>query len=303
MRWLFCVWIAMFCLGGCEEPDEGAEPETEAQTDAKPATTQPGATPGQPARGEPDGGAEPDAKAETDTKPATTQPGATPGQPAGGMPARAGEPQAAALYTSALDRPVPFLLYPDGLACLDANVVTTGIDAATHRAQNPDQWTHWRRNGGVLETQDERGAWKAKRPDEIAPLAKDSRLRAALLYENGVEVGSGGYYERMRYLLLADGRFRSCFRATGFATGVVSGKKLGKRKGTYQIDGFVVRLTHEDGEKQTLSFVYSPTLKQAWVDKDWFTLETSDEMAVGAIDTLSTVDGLDEEYGVCKGFD
>jgi hypothetical protein len=173
-----------------------------------------------------------------------------------------GEVSVAAMEQSQGGDPVPFWLYRGGFAPLDRDVLPLAADAVKHRAANPELWTRWRRTEAGVERKVDSG-WKRLAYDmEYTALPKGTRVNGT--FGRDLVIGSTAGVQT-RYRFSTDGSFAAC-KLTTFATGSIRPEHI-LRQGSYEIDGFVVRLRGTNGTNEVESIVYDPERSgSAWVD-------------------------------------
>lgn len=173
-----------------------------------------------------------------------------------------GEVLSAAMEKSQGGDPVPFWLYRGGFAPLDNKVLPIAADAVRHHAANPDLWTRWRRTSAGVERKVDSG-WKQLAYDiEYVALPTGTKLNGT--FSQDVVIGSTAGVQT-RYRFAPDGSFAAC-KLTVFATGSIRPEHI-LRRGTYEVDGFVVRLRGTSGTNETESIVYDPARPgSAWVN-------------------------------------
>jgi hypothetical protein len=173
-----------------------------------------------------------------------------------------GEVLRAAMEKSQGGDPVPFWLYRGGFAPLDNKVLPIVADAVRHHAANPDLWTRWRRTSAGVERMVDSG-WKPLAYDmEYVALPTGTKLNGT--FSQDVLIGSTAGVQT-RYRFTSDGSFAAC-KLTVFATGSIRPEHI-LRRGTYEIDGFLLRLRGTSGTNETESIVYDPARPgSAWVN-------------------------------------
>jgi hypothetical protein len=157
-----------------------------------------------------------------------------------------GEIVAAAMDKSVGGYPVPFWLYKGGVAPFDTDgLLPISADAVKHRAANPDLWTEWRRVANSVERKVGRD-WKLLAyDDEYAALPSGTTVDATFNAEYDA-------YQTRKYRFSDDNTFEYC----KYVSLVQSGERS---SGTYDIDGYVIRLRFPNGSSESYSFVYDPS--------------------------------------------
>lgn len=150
---------------------------------------------------------------------------------------------------------VPLWLYKGGFAPSDDDgLLPIPAQALKHRAANPDLWTRWRRTAKGVERMSD-GEWiAADASEEFAPLPKGTKL-------TGIYQLDPGYYLERTYEFSASGTFTYC---------QVISLTLSKTRysGTYEVDGYVLRLRTSGGDVESLSLVHDAQRRPntMWID-------------------------------------
>jgi hypothetical protein len=175
-----------------------------------------------------------------------------------------------------LQEPFPVLLFEDGSACNDMNFVVQDLDAASHREDNPAKWTEWKRiNGKVALLKS--GAWSKLADDgEYAPQARGFALDGSFRHVSSYSVGTFVNVNETTYRFLPGHRF-AVSGAAVFTTGNANGGSTqADQQGTYEVDGYVLRLHYESGREALSSLVSGEAdPRTIYVGGTWFSLETA----------------------------
>jgi hypothetical protein len=152
--------------------------------------------------------------------------------------------------------PVPVWLYKGGVYPTDDDgLLPIPGEAVKHRAANPDLWSAWRRTPNGVERKIGRDWSPLAYDDEYAALAAGTRVNATFN-------SSADRYQERKYRFTSAGRFEYCREIA------VASLRPEYGSGTYEVDGYVIRLRYSGGTVETLSFVYDPKLRpnSLWVD-------------------------------------
>jgi len=152
--------------------------------------------------------------------------------------------------------PVPIWLYKGGVYPTDDDgLLPIPAEAVKHRTANPDLWSAWRRTPNGVERKIGREWSPLAYDDEYAALAPGSRINATFN-------SSGDVYQERKYRFTSTGRFEYCREIA------VASIRPEYGSGTYEVDGYVIRLRYSGGTVETLSFVHDPKLRpnSIWVD-------------------------------------
>jgi hypothetical protein len=161
----------------------------------------------------------------------------------------------------------PFWLYNGGVSPTDEEgLLPIPAEALKHRAANPDLWIPWRRAAdGTVERSIE-GKWKPLAyDDEYAALPKGSSFAGT--FESAATVADiAGRIRKYRFAKSGSYEFCELF---------VAGSSISEERasGTYQVDGYVIKLVSKSGTQETFSLVYDPSQRPntMWIDRGMFT--------------------------------
>lgn len=163
---------------------------------------------------------------------------------------------AAAMDDAVGGYPVPVWLYKGGVYPTDDDgLLPIPAEAVKHRAANPDLWSTWRRTADGVERKIGREWSLLAYDDEYTALAAGTRI-------NGTFVSSGDRYQERKYRFTIAGRFEYCREIA------VASLRPEYGSGTYEIEGYVIRLRYSGGTTETLSVVHDPRQRPntIWVD-------------------------------------
>ncbi|RYZ82641.1 MAG: hypothetical protein EOP04_21645 [Proteobacteria bacterium] len=158
----------------------------------------------------------------------------------------------------------PVLIFKDGSACRDMEFLVSNLSQDTHRSQNPEEWTSWRREAGRIQLLSSDGEWENLGfTTEFAPLAKDTKLdRSYSSLSGGGNVATGGSTViaiESSYTFSNGGRFikgrfvGSSSEFDGVSTSVSS--IAPNLQGSYTIDGYLITFQFDDGTSEVRTFV------------------------------------------------
>jgi hypothetical protein len=177
--------------------------------------------------------------------------------------------------------PRPVVLFKGGYATYDESIVTQSpIDAAAHRAANPDSWTEWRRTSGKVDLKTSTGWQLLVTHEEAKPLPKGTPL--SQLHESyvGSDLNANPVILiRWRYRFHEDGTFDYCKISEIAGTNPdIFSREIDDRAGHYVVDGFKLHLEDANGINDTYSFFYEgPVSQRMWIDGRYYVLEDGPE--------------------------
>jgi hypothetical protein len=245
---LFVLPMLMLMLMGC--------PDDEPNKDVKGASNVPSAGGSAAATSEPGSAAAAGLAPPSAPDPSQSGPFTAPTSNLGTFD---GEVASAATVLTPAGFAIPIFLYKGGVTPTNYDgLVPTPAGAVKHRADNPDLWTEWRRTPAGVERKINKN-WELV-DDEYAPLAMGTTVSSTFLAAHRT-------FGQRKYRLSADHTFKYCDYLR-----VAGNQKSETFSGTYEIDGFVVRLHHADGSTDLYSFVYDPTARPntMWIDREAF---------------------------------
>lgn len=176
--------------------------------------------------------------------------------------------------------PTPVVLFKSGDALWRIAALKEGDSVDALRAARPADWTRWRRAGGVLEIE-KQGEWqKLDYQKTMDALPRGFKLdgRYGKLSGTG-NVAMGGTSSVTVWSQLAfsrDGSFVSGGGASASAragdTSTVAGGTTPERRGSYELDGYVLTLKHADGRvEHRLMVTDEKDPGVVWLDGDGYT--------------------------------
>jgi hypothetical protein len=197
-------------------------------------------------------------------RPAQNQPqsaaqGAPPSVPSNG-------PELVVFDSGASNIPAPLLLFAAGYASFNLDLLLHPVDVATDVVTHPGAWLEWRRGADRVEYRTSAGWHRVAYNNEYSALPRGTRLAGT--YEHTFESAGAAAVteERRRYRYEEDGTFALC---TVTRKTVINGQWLLdslERQGTYEIEGYTIRIVDSDGVASTWPFFYRPELTSMWTD-------------------------------------
>lgn len=170
--------------------------------------------------------------------------------------------------------PSPVIMFRDGTACTDMGLLSSGLTISQYRKNHPKRFTQWRRSWGKLQLK-KKGEWRELSYDkEYPPLETGQKLegRYKRLTSGGSAMGSGGFYANTNsYQFFDNGRFvqaRSVYSTYNGGNGATSISSLPPNvKGTYNVNGYLLALNYDNGEKVLKAIVLNKEDADAiWLD-------------------------------------
>jgi hypothetical protein len=170
----------------------------------------------------------------------------------------------------------PVVLFRDGSALTDITGLSDPNGITSNRNANPNDWTRWRRNGGKVEMQ-KSNDWEALPfPRTYASLPTNFRLEGLFRRLSGVgNIAAGGSqsassvteYRFWRDGTVLRGGTAGAAASTASSSTVVSSAQPGAR-GKYRIDGLVLTIAYDNGEKESRILVADPSDPKTaiWLD-------------------------------------
>jgi hypothetical protein len=170
----------------------------------------------------------------------------------------------------------PVVLFRDGNALTDITGLSDPNGITHNRTANSNDWTRWRRNGGKIELQKSKN-WEALPfPRTYASLPTNFRLDGLYRRLSGVgNIAAGGNQSAssaMEYRFWRDGTIlrggtAGAAASTGSSSTVVSSAQPDAR-GKYRIDGLMLTIAYDNGEKENRLLVADPTDPKTaiWLD-------------------------------------
>lgn len=206
--------------------------------------------------------------APSDRSDAGPQGGSSPDAPTHGAPTVSNEIESVGFYdrydqnaVPAGPIPTPLLLYKGGLASRNIGLVLNPIDIAYDRVEHPEAWPAWRRGGAGIELETANGWTELHYPFECRPLAKGTKLAGTFQYFRDAYVAENAAVKIIdRYRFKDDGTFETCkstHTVVASSFPIIDNKKE-PFEGNYEIDGYKLRLTYDDGTTEQRAFFYDP---------------------------------------------
>lgn len=171
----------------------------------------------------------------------------------------------------------PVVLYQDGWALLDVELLAQSLSPEASRAAKPDAWAHWREVNGEVQIQRE-GKWEvlafpSKRPPLPANFRLDGDDFRRLSGAGTIAMGGGASVAAWsEYRFTPDGHvFRTGGAGgsnTDFGVSVSTSSVAPNQHGTYRIDGMVLELEWDDGTSKRHVLVADATDPKTaiWLD-------------------------------------
>ncbi|MEY4509528.1 MAG: hypothetical protein RLZZ450_1650 [Pseudomonadota bacterium] len=159
----------------------------------------------------------------------------------------------------------PTILFPDGTACINVNIVLFG--GGVNRADAPKDWTQWRAaDAGVAILHG--STWRSTRFCGYAPAPKGLTLAGTFSDTSGSSGSMSAFLAQKSFVLSKGGRFtQTAYVASVTSNSVVSGGPADKQ-GSYAIDGYTIALHYDGGSAVTTSFVWkSLDPRMFWLDR------------------------------------
>jgi hypothetical protein len=155
------------------------------------------------------------------------------------------------------------VLLKDGWATRNTRVLFAPVDVVADRAANPGAYRQWKKfSNGLAE-------WNGKSwilyeyQDQYAPLPKGATLQGAFSrLTGGGNIGAGGdilIASQQAYNFGKDGTFARNVSGVVSSSSVTAANLPPKQHGTYEIDGYRLRLHYADGSGYTTSIVTTGT--------------------------------------------
>jgi hypothetical protein len=182
------------------------------------------------------------------------------------------------------DAPAPFLLFKAGYGSFNAGQIVQPIDIDYDLVEHPQAWPAWRRTPEGVERQTANGWLPLTYKYECAALPKGTTLSGMFEERLSATVG-GGVASRqwvIRYRFSADGTFETCDaqKTAIVATGSVK-TEYSQVRGTYEIDGYAIVFTREDGTQVAKPFFYDPARPtRLWIDRGYFPAPSTTNTAI-----------------------
>ncbi len=174
----------------------------------------------------------------------------------------------------------PIVLFRNGDALIDVTGLADPAGIEAHRRAHPDDWTHWRRQGGKLQLAKQDG-WEAPSfQNTYQRLPDDFRLDGYFRALSGVgNVAVGGTdavtvwqdYRFWRDGRVVRGRGSGAQAAAGDAS-VVTRSVAPSQRGRYRVEGLQLRITYDDGSLESYILIADPTdpATGIWLDGEAF---------------------------------
>jgi hypothetical protein len=188
-----------------------------------------------------------------------------------------------AFEQSKAQSPIPVLLFEGGFASFEVEQLVTPIDIAYDLIERPTAWPAWRRGAAGVELS-RGGAWTpVLYKYECAPLPAGTTLAGLFERRASSVVGNQAAVQTVtRYRFGTDGSFAACeMKKTAIvALGSITTERTESR-GTYQIDGYKVRLINEDASSVTQPFFYDPARPtRMWLGRLHYPASTGTDTAL-----------------------
>lgn len=180
--------------------------------------------------------------------------------------------------------PEPFLLFKAGYGSFNVEQIVHPIDIAYDLVEHPQAWPAWRRTPQGVERQTANGWLPLTYKYECAPLPEGTTLNGVFEERLSAVVG-GGVASRqwvIRYRFSDDGSFEVCDaqKTAIVATGSVK-TQYTQAKGTYEIDGYTIRFTRDDGTEVAQPFFFDPNRPtRVWIDRGHFPIPKAANSAI-----------------------
>lgn len=153
--------------------------------------------------------------------------------------------------------PRPVVLYRDGTACRDMNVVVADTDLATHRAMNPGKWTEWKVVDGKVSLL-KNGAWSPLYFQvKYAPnsdLTFDGKI---FLRPQGATLGDVTIASYRYWRFSADHKIELSSDTAVWSSSSAFGSVPPAQRATYRIEGYQITLNWDDGRTEKLAFAHN----------------------------------------------
>lgn len=176
--------------------------------------------------------------------------------------------------------PTPVVLFRSGDALKRIAALKEGDTVDAVKAAAPKDWTKWRRNGAVLELLSDKGWKKLDYQTTMDPLPRGFKLDGKYLRLSGMGNlamgGTSGVTAWSELTFTPDGAFAFGGGASAEArsgdTRTFAAGESATRKGTYEIDGYVLTLRHAGGRVEYRLIVADPKDPGAvWIDGEGYT--------------------------------
>jgi hypothetical protein len=145
---------------------------------------------------------------------------------------------------------VPTLLFKDGSACRDIELVVSNQDAAAHKTAKPNTWTEWKLIDGKFALGSGTSFTTLYYQQPYPPLPSGFTLdgRFSRVTGGGTPLDAAGAIGT--YAMTPDQHFVRSFSSSTSTT------KPPDRKGTYEIIDYRITLSYDDGTSGVASFVF-----------------------------------------------
>jgi len=180
--------------------------------------------------------------------------------------------------------PRPIVLFRNGEALRKMEALNDPGGLAAHKAAHPRDWTRWRRGGGQIQVQGE-GGWEDLPYTKVMdPLPRGHRLSATFQRLRGggnTALGGGAMIAAWAsFTFDGAGRFTTgggagaSFRSEGPSRGVsvTTQSTRPPSGGRYEIEGYTLTLTYDDGRVERRLIVTDPSDPKSalWIDGDGY---------------------------------
>jgi hypothetical protein len=157
----------------------------------------------------------------------------------------------------------PVVLFRNGNALKNVAALNSANGLTEHRKARPKDWAQWRRNNGKVELLTTTKGWKAL-PFSATYQALPARFQLNGTYRSlsgtgNVAIGGSASVAAWKtYTFSSEGRVIRGSGAGGSNAGVATSSVAPNQRGSYQIDGLILRMTYDDGSTEERLIIANP---------------------------------------------
>jgi hypothetical protein len=156
----------------------------------------------------------------------------------------------------------PVVLFQNGTALKKVEALSSTDGLAEQRNSRPKDWTKWRRNNGKVQLLSDKGWQNLPFPVTYKTLPANFRLNGTYRSLSGtgnVAIGGSDSVAAWEtYSFTSAGRVIRGSGAGSSNEGVTSSSVAADRRGRYQIDGLMLRMTYDDGSTEQRLIIANP---------------------------------------------
>jgi hypothetical protein len=165
----------------------------------------------------------------------------------------------------------PVLLFRNGDLLMDVSALAYAGGLEAHKKSKPDKWQKWRRNDGKLQRSGSEG-WRDLAFQVSYPkLPDDFSLNGKFRSTSGIGTAGESVVAWRQYQFSANGQVER-EAGVGSNSKVANGSTVSKtvapnRKGSYRVEGLMLRMAYDDGSNESYVLVTDPKDPRAiWLD-------------------------------------